>query len=548
MRMLRNMCIAALAMLLLPLLSAAQNPYLPMWEYIPDGEPYVFEDPDCPGSYRVYVYGSHDSLISEYCGREQVVWSAPVEDLGAWRYDGIIFKSVLGADGRDLKPGGVGDVLYAPDVALRVLPDGKKEYYLYPNNQEWGRNGQVAVSDRPDGPFRVINWNKDNPVVCDGVLAFDPAVFVDDDGRVYGYWGFESSNGAELDPQTMASVKPGTEIVRDMISSAKQPGEFRFFEASSIRKIEDKYVFIYSRTTAEGEFGLPAVNYTLAYAYGDSPLGPFTYGGTLIDCRGRDVDDSGKPVCTANPYGNTHGSILEINGQWWVFYHRQTGTDEFSRQAMVSPITVKVQKGRGGKVEISEAEYTSEGFSVGGLNPLHKTPAGLACYLTNPKGIGQSYPNFIFTGSYVKPTRLDPASCQGPFNQKQPFCPVVNNTSGSVVGYKYFNFDCFGGASRAELVLTLKPEAGGRITVLAGGPKESRGGRVIAAFDVAAGGGWAGAAASGSGVRVGDGLLRLTVPVTLPGLKGKQPLFFVFSSDAGDRSVCELYDFRFFVK
>lgn len=72
MRMLRNMCIAALAMLLLPLLSAAQNPYLPMWEYIPDGEPYVFEDPDCPGSYRVYVYGSHDSLISEYCGRSQL--------------------------------------------------------------------------------------------------------------------------------------------------------------------------------------------------------------------------------------------------------------------------------------------------------------------------------------------------------------------------------------------------------------------------------------------------------------------------------------------
>ena len=42
---------------------AAQNPYLPLWEYIPDGEPYLFEDPDNPGRMRVYVYGSHDSLI-----------------------------------------------------------------------------------------------------------------------------------------------------------------------------------------------------------------------------------------------------------------------------------------------------------------------------------------------------------------------------------------------------------------------------------------------------------------------------------------------------
>ena len=63
-----------------------------LWEFIPDGEPYVFEDPDCPGKYRVYIYGSHDNLKWMYCGRDQVVWSAPVEDLTRWRYDGVIFK------------------------------------------------------------------------------------------------------------------------------------------------------------------------------------------------------------------------------------------------------------------------------------------------------------------------------------------------------------------------------------------------------------------------------------------------------------------------
>lgn len=71
---------------------SAQNPYLPLWEFIPDGEPYVFEDPDCPGKYRLYIYGSHDNLKWMYCGRDQVVWSAPVEDLTRWRYDGVIFK------------------------------------------------------------------------------------------------------------------------------------------------------------------------------------------------------------------------------------------------------------------------------------------------------------------------------------------------------------------------------------------------------------------------------------------------------------------------
>ena len=135
----------------------AINPILPLWEHIPDGEPYVFEDPDNPGKYRVYIYGSHDSMITEYCGREQVVWSAPVDDLNSWRYDGVIFESKNGADGSLLNVGGVNDILYAPDVTMTVDKNNKKTYWLYPNNQSGGRNGMVAKSDRPDGPFKVSN-------------------------------------------------------------------------------------------------------------------------------------------------------------------------------------------------------------------------------------------------------------------------------------------------------------------------------------------------------------------------------------------------------
>lgn len=511
----------------------AQNPYLPMWEYIPDGEPYVFEDPDCPGKYRVYVYGSHDDLIDTYCGRDQVVWSAPVEDLSAWRYDGVIFTSVTDADGQLLNPEGIGDILYAPDVAVKTDADGKKKYYLYPNNQSGGRNGQIAVSDRPDGPFKVCNWSKTHPMLSDGVLTFDPGVFVDDDGRVYGYWGFEKSYGAELDPETMATVKPGTEIVTDMVSNWYQEGVFRFFEASSIRKIEDKYVFIYSRKTADGEFGLPVSNYTLAYAYSDHPLGPWTYGGTLVDCRARDIDDNGNTVMTAVPYGNTHGSICEINGQWWCFYHRQTGLDQFSRQAMVAPVTVSVEKGPGGKVTISEAEFNSEGFRTEGLNPLNKSAAGWACWFKYPKGSSEKFPDFWFSGSYVKPTRLNANSFEGPFNLKQPYCPVVNNTSGSIVGYKYFNFDVLGKCASSRLVMHIKPEGvNGSIRVLVGGPDTAHGGKVIATAVVLA--------------SDPQEIQKVSVMTEgLAGISGKQPLFFSFASTEEDKSICELHDFQF---
>ena len=286
----------------------SQNPYLPMWEYIPDAEPYVFEDPDHPGRQRVYIYGSHDSMVSEYCGRELVTWSAPVDSLDRWRYEGVIFEVKRNARGEYMDGQQRGDVLYAPDVVETTDEAGRRCYYLYPNNQSGGRKGMVAKSYRPDGPFEVINWDPASPSKTIGVLGFDPAVFRDDDGRVYGYWGFGEPYVAVLDPTTMATVKPGTQVLHNYINGYKQPGIFRFFEASSIRKVKDKYILIYSRMTGQNEFGLPTSNYTLAYAYSSSPMGPFTYGGTIIDGRGRDLDAQGTPVFTATPNGNINFS------------------------------------------------------------------------------------------------------------------------------------------------------------------------------------------------------------------------------------------------
>ena len=511
----------------------AQNPYLPLWEYIPDGEPYLFEDPDNPGKMRVYVYGSHDSLISEYCGREQVVWSAPEDDLTAWRYDGVIFESKKDAEGNWLYENHQGDILYAPDMTVRV-ENGKKVYYLFPNNQARGRKNMIAKSDRPDGPFEVCNWNPQQPDRTVGVLDFDPAVFVDDDGKVYGYWGFERSYGAEFDPNTMATVKPGTEIITDMVPGRYQDGVFRFFEASSMRKIKDKYVFVYSRWTEEGEFGLPSTNYTLAYAWSDSPLGPFTYGGTIIDGRGRTVDPDGKTIETATPGGNTHGSILEIDGQWYVFYHRQCGTDEFSRQAMVAPIEVKVTEGPGGKVEISEGEYTSEGFALNGLDPFGTYSAGIACWYTGPEPARQEYPDFIFSGSYVKPMRPDAAGSKNPYDLKVNANPVVNNTNGSIVGYKYFDFDKTNGID-GDLMLALEAvPAGidGTIDIMVDSPWKSCGGKKV--------GGMRLVKEMPKKMRV---LLADVSPLT--DLKGKHAIYLVISSEVESQSVCEIHTIGF---
>ena len=518
-------------------LSTPGNPYMPLWEHIPDGEPYVFEDPDQPGKKRVYVYGSHDNLITEYCGRDQVVWSASVDSLNNWRYDGVILVVDKNRNGEPFDSVGTADVLYAPDVTLVTDANGKKTYYLFPNDQTGGRNGLIAKSDRPDGPFEVCNWSKDNPNLVDGVLQFDPAVFVDDDGRVYGYWGFERSYAAEFDPQTMATVKPGTKIVEDMISGRNQAGIFSFFEASSIRKIKDKYVFIYSRFTKDGEFGLPTSNYTLAYCYSDNPLGPWTYGGTIIDGRAREKDEQGNVIASATPDGNTHGSICEINGQWYVFYHRQTGTNEYARQAMVAPIDVKVEEGKGGKVEISEGEYNSQGFALNGLDPFERHSAGICCWYTGPKPATHEWPNNTFYGSYVAAGYGTDSKFDAPYDLKNNTNLVVNNTDGSIVGYKYFDFDADPlertiKDGNLKFVLGLTPEGiDGTIDIMQDRPWTSQGGKKIGEATLKAD--WE------------KKRMDIAVDIDKTNLAGKHAIFLVFHSDTKEKSLCTLEDLEF---
>ncbi len=523
--------------ILCSLMLNSQNPYLPLWEHIPDGEPYVFDDPDNPGKQRIYIYGSHDTRRTDYCGVDLVVWSASTDNLSSWRYDGVIFESKNDVTGQFLNADSIGDLLYAPDIAEYTDPTTKKKtYYLYPNNEAKGRKSMVAKSNRPDGPFKVINWSKDNEKETEGVMGFDPAILIDDDGRVYGYWGIEKSYAAELDASNMATIKPGTQIINDMVSHLHQPGLFRFFEASSIRKIKDKYVFIYSRWTADGDFGLPNSPYTLAYAYSDYPLGPFTYGGTIIDARGRDKDENGNTIYTAHPSGNTHGSIMEINGQWYVFYHRQTGTNWYARQAMVAPITIDVEEGKNGKVTITEGEYTSEGFHINGLDPLRRYSCGIACYYTGPDGAENIYPNYAFSGSYVKPLYADDnkrLAQKAPYDLRINHNPVVNNTNGSIIGYKYFNFDPITGHKKANLTLFLTPKGlDGCIDIMIDSPFESQGGKLIGTIDI------------NKAMPQKMTQLKVSLP-QLSQISGKHAIFLRFNVAHKGVSLCDMHYLQF---
>ena len=450
---------------------SAQNPYLPLWEHLPDGEPRVFEDPDLPGKFRAYIIGSHDVNYSAYCGPDIRMWSAPVEDLSQWRDEGPIFSWYI--DGQ-------WDTMFAPDlVEVKDKATGKKTYYLYPHSRGWQRVAMVCKGDRPDGPFIPINLTEDGRRCLPGSLIdFDPSVFIEnitnkkdpdyDKGfRAYVFYGFQHSTACELDQNTMYSKREGTELIDPFIPASSADGrlldkegseykalymgqnplDFNFFEASSIRQVGNKYVMVFSGYSGK-EYGLGNTNSALRYAFGDTPLGPWRSGGVLVDSRGVVPNEDGSQLMTTNAGHNTHGSLQEINGQWYVFYHRPPRGFGFARQAMVAPVKITWDKKKvadGGVVKITGydpytdkagnnvwtakatdgteytgAEVTSEGFQIYGLPPYQYYSAGIACWMSG----GSNSNEWMQDNHDVWNNSMD----------------LAGITNGGIVGFKYFGF------------------------------------------------------------------------------------------------------------
>lgn len=185
----------------------AFNPFLPSYEYIPDAEPYVFGN-------RVYIYGSHDRFDGEdFCMNDYVCWSAPVDDLGAWKKEGIIYRSVqdpMNEDGSHH--------LFAPD--MQVGEDG------------------TLYGQKPGDAFN-----------------FDPGMLKDDDGKISSAYGTfmyqkEKTEGEEKHPYFTQDGEDREDNSNQYIANL-QDGAWTGFKYFNIR--ESDRIKVCVRGDAEGE-------------------------------------------------------------------------------------------------------------------------------------------------------------------------------------------------------------------------------------------------------------------------------------------------------
>lgn len=409
------------------------NPFLPLHEYIPDGEPHVFGD-------RVYHFGSHDKEGGHtFCMLDYVTYSAPVDDLTDWRYEGVIYRA--SQDPAYPKR----SYMYAPDV---VQGNDGRYYLYYCMGGEYGQGGyqgpvSVAVSDSPAGPYAYLG-HVSNP---DGTpmmkyICFDPAV-INDDGVIRLYYGTQYAYEEEPDFLENGRLQEEIEMFgrsreeilgypdsimgpctvtlgADMLTIVDEPRHIipyrvkgtsferhPFFEGASMRKVGGKYYFIYSSWQ----------NHELCYAVSDYPDHGFIFGGTIVS--NGDIGYQGRPESERlNMTGTTHGSIVCINGQWYVFYHRLTHKSDYSRQACAEKIRI-AEDG-----SIAQVEVTSCGLNPGPLKARGSYPAVIACNLTNgnmPHGS-----NSIYSASFPNVTNLG----------EDRFIGEIGD--GTLIGYKYF--------------------------------------------------------------------------------------------------------------
>lgn len=412
------------------------NPYLPSYEYVPDGEPRVFND-------RLYVYGSHDRFNgTTYCMEPYTVWSCPIDDLSDWTCHGMIY------DGKE-------DALNETKERLMFAPDCiEKEgtYYLF-YGLDNSKTISVATSNTPEGPFTFYG-NVHHP---DGTVwgmkegdrqQFDPGIFIDDDKKIYLYSGFSST------PEVIERIKkkiPGNalknfsmtcdgswvcQLEEDMLtlkgdykmivpgvenSSGTGFEGHEFFEASSMRKYNGKYYFIYSSI----------LSHELCYAMSDYPDRDFVYKGVLHSNGNIGIDD--KPTYY---YGNNHGSLVEIKGHYYIFGHRHTNKHQYSRQGVAEEIFMNEDG------TFNQVEMTSCGLNGKPLKAQGTYPAYIACVLMKDQALLSSVKTDL---------SKHPAIVQD---------EIVDIQDGTVIGYKYFNME-----DLKSVLITIKSTGSGTFYV-----------------------------------------------------------------------------------
>ena len=415
------------------------NPYLPLWEYVPDGEPHVFGD----------LYGSHDAFNGrKFCPNDYVCWSAPVTDLTDWRYEGVIYTKTQDprmADGRH--------ELWAPDVVQGK--DGR--FYLYYCPDDKIRSIGVAVCDTPAGHYEFYGLIKD---AAGGILgerpgdtiAFDPGVFMDEDGEIYLYSGNGPRTKKEIGKEPKASVV--MTLCDDMITLKTEPRKLlpllgesegtgfeghEFFEASSIRKIMGRCYLIYSSIT----------NHELCYAVSDHPNYGFHYGGVVISNCDLFPGKEGQPL---NCFGNNHGGLELINGKYYIFYHRETNRSICCRQGGAEEVKILPDG------SIPQVELTSCGLNGGPLKAKGSFSAGIACNLYGKLIPTYSHPMAMMNRHpYITQDGPDYSPESG---GEPPKSYIANGKDGFVAGFKYFDL-----TGAEQIKVRVRGSAKGRLFV-----------------------------------------------------------------------------------
>ena len=249
----------------------------PIVDYVFTADPAGFIAND-----RLYVICSHD-LDDQTNYNMHDYYMLSTDDLVTWQDHGIVFDSRRDTSWAWLA--------YAPDMAVK---DGK--YYLYfPDGAD---SIGVAVADSPGGPFRdplgKSLVNKDMPN-CNVQWCFDPGVFMDDDGSAYLYFGGGGPGNARV-------IRLGSDMI-SVSGEAVTIDAPNFFEASYMHKRDGIYYFSYSTNPSSGM--------KIDYMTSSSPMTGFHYQGTIL------------PNPWDNLGNNNHHSIVEYNGQWYIFYHNR---------------------------------------------------------------------------------------------------------------------------------------------------------------------------------------------------------------------------------
>ena len=261
---------------------------------------------------RLYVYTTNDAFeydsngqIKENSYAVQTINCCSSADLVNWTDHGAI--NAAGANGSAKWA----YASWAPDACVKKI-NGKDKFFLYFANSAGGIG--VLTADSPEGPWTdpigkpLITKQTAN---CGDVeWLFDPAVFVDDDGTGYLYFGGGIPEGKESDPGTARAVKLGD----DMISLAGEPVRINppyLFEDSSILKIGSKYYYSYC-TNFKVPAGQAFNGGEICYMTADNPLGPFTFKGRMFKNPASYGLDKG---------GNNHHSLVQFKGNYYLLYH-----------------------------------------------------------------------------------------------------------------------------------------------------------------------------------------------------------------------------------